>query len=114
MRRWYRTDRRLWGVLALAFASGVLVAEYLIDGQRWKWPIKALLLDTTRSADYWGYVLPRLIAQLIGKLVAGVAAAWIVHALLLRCGIRFPGRIDPAQADYDDRPAPMHPTPRLP
>jgi hypothetical protein len=99
MKRWLQIDRRLWGLVALVFASGIVVAEYVIDGDP-KWT--GLIED--RGAG-WGYQLLKNSVHLLGKVAAGVAGAWVIHALLLRCGIRLSLRTDPQAPDYDDKPS---------
>jgi hypothetical protein len=62
-----------------------------------------------QALDDWGYCLLKHTVHLLGKAAAGVAGAWLVHALLLRCGVRMSLRPAPAQAaDYDDRSAHPH------
>jgi hypothetical protein len=97
----------LWGLLAVVFGSAVVVAEYVIDGDpKWTTPLGEVRRLGWRGLDDWGYYLLKHTVHLLGKVAVGVAGAWLVHALLLRCGICISLRPAAAQAaDYDDKPS---------
>jgi hypothetical protein len=82
--RKYPTDYRLWGVLSGCLFSLVVTGQLL----------------TERVGH-----INRLVSDLLCDAVVCGVVGWVLHAILVVCGVRLNRPTDPGpMADYDDGP----------
>ena len=102
MGRLFRTDYWLWGLLTLSFGIALVLVQYRLFP--WKSWLGELLNWVDRDFEDADFVVVHLVLTgHVRFLIPAAVLAWVVQAPLLRCGICFSGRMDPAHAaDYSD------------